>query len=206
MPESSLNCRFRGTTLPYEELLIALENITIDKVTAHSVSKVEKIDTSAPMEIGMTAGTDGEEACEGGYMKASQLAVQAVWEPKVDGMEDRVRVGAYRNTSTAAKVRRERIELERGQWSETGGKKGGKGQEKGDKGETGVCWSCGKTAHIAINSTKGSWNKSLIAVEEDKGNISEEVHEDGDELHAWCLLEESDGDFNGKTSPARNQN
>ena len=28
----------------------------------HSASKVKKIDTSAPMEIGMAAGTDGEEA------------------------------------------------------------------------------------------------------------------------------------------------
>ena len=79
MPESSQNYRLRGTTLPYEELLIATENITIDKVTAHSVSKVKKIDTSAPVEIGMTAGTDGEEACEGWYRKASQLAVQAAY-------------------------------------------------------------------------------------------------------------------------------
>ena len=77
MPESLLNYRFRGTTLPYEELFIALENITIDKVTAHSTSKVKKIDTSAPMEIGMAAGTDGEEAFEEGYGKASELAVQA---------------------------------------------------------------------------------------------------------------------------------
>ena len=32
MPASLLNYRFRGTKLPYEELLIALENIIIDKV------------------------------------------------------------------------------------------------------------------------------------------------------------------------------
>ena len=29
-------------------------------------------------------------------------------------------------------------------------------------------------------------------MEEDKGDISEEVREDEDELHAWCLLEESE--------------
>ena len=52
-PESLLNCRFRGTALAYEELLIALENSISDKVTTHSVSKVKKIDTSEPMEIGM---------------------------------------------------------------------------------------------------------------------------------------------------------
>ena len=32
---------------------------------------------------------------------------------------------------------------------------------------------------------------SLNAVEYDNGDISEEVHEDEDKLHAWCVLEES---------------
>ena len=48
MPESLLNYRFRGTTEPDEELLIALENIIMDNVTTHSASKVKKIDTRAP--------------------------------------------------------------------------------------------------------------------------------------------------------------
>ena len=84
--------------------------------------------------------------------------------------------------------------LESGQWSETEGKEGGKGQEKGGKDDTRVCWSCGKTGHIASNCTKGSWNRSLNAVDEDTGDISEEVHEDEDELHAWCLLAESENE------------
>ena len=69
MSQSLRNYRFRGTTLPNEELLIALGKIIKDKVTTHSVSKVNQIDTSAPMEIGMAAGTDGEEAFEEGYGK-----------------------------------------------------------------------------------------------------------------------------------------
>ena len=80
MPESFLNNRFRGTTLPYEKLLIELEKIIIDKVTSHSVSKVKNIDTSAPMEIGTAAGTHGESAFEEGFGKASELAVQAVYK------------------------------------------------------------------------------------------------------------------------------
>ena len=44
------------------------------------------------------------------------------------------------------------------------------------------------------NCTNGSWNKSVNAVEEDKGDTSEEVREDEDELHAWCLLEESENE------------
>ena len=67
MPESLLNYRFRGNTLPCVEILIALENIIIDKVATHSAFKVKKMDTSAQMEIGMAAGTDGEAAVEDGY-------------------------------------------------------------------------------------------------------------------------------------------
>ena len=31
-------------------------------------------------------------------------------------------------------------------------------------------------------------------MEEDRGDISENVHEDDDWLHAWCLLEESENE------------
>ena len=58
-----------------------------------------------------------------------------------------------------------------------------KGRRKGGKCDNRVCWTCGKTGHIAANCTKGSWNRSLDAADEDKGDISEEVHEDEDELH-----------------------
>ena len=70
-----------------------------------SASKVKKIDTSVPMEIGIAAGTDGEEAFEDGYGKASELAVQAVHKG--------TRGQAYRSTSTAERVKKERIVLER---------------------------------------------------------------------------------------------
>ena len=63
----------------------------------------------------MAAGADGEETFDEGYGKASELAVQATkeQEAKVDGTEHRVPDGAYRSTSTAAKVTKERIVLER---------------------------------------------------------------------------------------------
>ena len=141
--------------MPYEELLIALENIITDNVTTISASNVKKIDTTTPVEIGVAAGTDGEEAFEEGYGKTSRLAVQAVkreQEPKVDGVEERVpTTGVCRNTSTAAKGEKGANRAGKGQWSKTVGKTGGKGQEKGGKGDTRVCWSCGKTGHIAAN-------------------------------------------------------
>ena len=71
------------------------------------------------------------------------------------------------STSTAERVKKERILLERdSEWSKTGGKKGVKGQERGGKGHIRVCWSCGKTGHIAVKCTKETWNKSLNAVED----------------------------------------
>ena len=64
-----------------------------------------------------------------------------------------------------------------------------KEKRKGGKRDTNVCWRCGKNrTHISAICTWESWNRSLNAADEDKGDISEEVHEDEDELHAWCLL------------------
>ena len=50
-------------------------------------------------------------------------------------------------------------------WQKGSGKKGGKGQEKGGKGETRTCWTCGKTGHIAAWCRKGG-NKNLYAMDE----------------------------------------
>ena len=47
MPEILLNYRFRGTTMSYSELLVALEN----KVAIVPTARNRKTDTSAPMEI-----------------------------------------------------------------------------------------------------------------------------------------------------------
>ena len=133
MPESLLNYRLRGTTLPYEELLIALENIIIDKVTTHSTSKEKNIDTSAPMEIGMAAGTDGEEAFEEGtekHLKSQCRQCTGEQEPEVDGVEERVAVGAYMSTSSAERVKKERIVLERDSGPRPEARKEEKGKRK----------------------------------------------------------------------------
>ena len=51
MPESLLNFRFRGTTMCYDELLIALEKIIIDNVATILTARNREVDTSAPMKI-----------------------------------------------------------------------------------------------------------------------------------------------------------
>ena len=66
MPGSLLNCRFRGTTMSYSEFLAALENTILDKVAIVPTARIRKIDTSAPMEIGMAAKDDGESVREEG--------------------------------------------------------------------------------------------------------------------------------------------
>ena len=74
MPGSLLNYRFRGTTMSYNELNIALENIIVDKVVTVPTARNKKHDTSAPMEIGMAAKEDGENASQEGDQRIMDLA------------------------------------------------------------------------------------------------------------------------------------
>ena len=87
MPESLLNYRFRGTTMSYSELIVALENIIVDKVAMVPTSKNRKHDTSAPMEIGMAARAD-RRRCESrrkpkDYRPRSAGCIQRNWQRKV---------------------------------------------------------------------------------------------------------------------------
>ena len=92
-------------------------------------------------------------------------------EPNVEW----VPVGVCRNTSAVARVKKERIVQERNSGPRPEARKEEQGKIQVGKGDTRVCWSCGKTGHIVANCTKGSWNRSLNAVDEDKGDTSEEV-------------------------------
>ena len=167
--------------LPYEELLIALENIIIDKVTTHSVSKVKKIDTSAPMEIGMAPGTDGEEAFDEGYGKTSELAVQAVdkgtggkgWMERRKGSQ----LECTEILQQWQKGKEERIVLERDSGPRPEVRKEEQGKRKVAKATPEFAGAEGKQDTLRQIASKVSWNRSLNAVEEDKGDISEEVHE-----------------------------
>ena len=71
MPESLLNYLFRGTTMSYSELIIALENIIGDSVSTVLSSKSRRNDMSAPMEIGMAAKEDGENVSHAGEQRGS---------------------------------------------------------------------------------------------------------------------------------------
>ena len=85
MPESLLNYRFRGTTMPFDELIIALENIIIDNVSTVTTAKSRKHDTSAPMEIGMASKEDGENVSQEGDQRIVDFSLQAVYKGTGNG-------------------------------------------------------------------------------------------------------------------------
>ena len=65
--------------MSYSELLVAPENIIIDKVAKVPTVTSIKVDTSTPMEIGMAAKDDGESAREGDQ-RIVDLALRAVYK------------------------------------------------------------------------------------------------------------------------------
>ena len=188
MPESLLNYRFRGTAMSYDELIIALENIIIDKVSTVTTTRSRRHDTSAPMEIGMAARDDGENTSQEGDQRIIDLALQAVYKGTGKG-----KWGFGKDQSWNEKGNKGGKGGGKSSWQKGSGKKGGKGQGKGGKGETRTCWTCGKTGHIAAGCRKGN-NKKLYAVDEDENENVEESAEEEDDLQAWCLLEESESE------------
>ena len=150
MPQSLLNYRFRGTTISYSELLVALENIIVDKVATVPTGRNMIIDTSAPMEIGMAAKEDGENVSQQGDQGTMDLALQAVSKGTGKG-----RWGFSKGQNWNEKGGKGGKDGGKNSWQKGSGKKGGKGQEKGGKGECRTCWTCGKAGHIAAWCRKG---------------------------------------------------
>ena len=172
--------------MSYSELTIALENIIVDKVVTVPTARNEKHDTSAPMDIVMTTKEDGENASQEGDQRIMDLALQAVYKGTGKG-----KWGFGKGQNWNEKGEKRRQAWRKDPWQKRSGKKGGKGQEKGGKGETRTCWTCGKTGHIAARCRKGG-NKNLYAMnEEDTENVEESAVNEED-MHAWCLLEESE--------------
>ena len=124
MPESFLNYRFRGTTMSNSELIVALENIIIDKGATVPAARGKKQDTSAPMEIGMAAREDSEGASQEVDQRIIDLALQAVYKGtgkgkwsvgkgggKDGGKNSWQKAVARKEAKDKRKVKRERPEL-----------------------------------------------------------------------------------------------
>ena len=170
--------------MSYSELLVALEDIIIDKVSTVPSARSRKHDTGAPMEIGMATKEDGENASkkETSESQTSLCRLSTKELAKENGAVAKVRIGT-RKVAKAAKAE------ERTRGREAVARK----EAKGGKGESRTCWTCGKTGHIAAWCMKGG-NKNLYAIDEDDSANVEESAEDEDDLQAWCLLEESENE------------
>ena len=170
--------------MSYSELIVALENIIVDKVSKVPSGKSRRNDTSAPMEIGMAAKEDGENVSQGGDQRIMDLALQAVYKATGKGKWAlaKVRVG----TRNVAKMEERTHGRNAAVRKEAKGKRGGKGESR-------TCWTCGKTGRIAVWCRKGG-NKNLYAIDEDHSENVEESTENWEDLQAWCLLEESDNE------------
>ena len=192
MPESLLNCRFRGTTMSYSELIVALENIIIDKVAMVPSAKGKRHDTSAPIEIAMATKDDSENASQEGDQRIRDLALQAVYRGARKGKWSFGK-GQHWNEKGGTGGK----DGGKSSWQKGSGKKGGKGQEKGGKGENRTCWTCGRRGHIAAWCGKGG-KKNLYAMDEDDSEDTKEYSnrstESEEDLQAWCILEESESE------------
>ena len=72
-------------------------------------------------------------------------------------------------------------------------RKEAKGKRRVARTQSGACWTCGKTGHIAAWCRKGD-NNNLYATDEDDSENVEEAPDTEEDLQAWCLLEESENE------------
>ena len=114
------------------EIIGALENLIVDKMSTVPSSKNRRNDTSAPMEIGMTAKEDGESASQVGDRRIMDLALQAVYKGTGKGKWGFSK-GANWKDEKGGEGGKDRGKKS---WQKGSGKKGGKGQEKGGKGDS----------------------------------------------------------------------
>ena len=155
----------------YSELLVALENIMIDKVATVPTARNGEIDTSAAMETGMAANDDGESARKQGDQRIVDFALQAVLKGTGKGKWSFGK-GPNGNEETVPWWQRWQ-RWEKKPWQKGSGKKGSKGHEKGGKGETRACWTCDKkhekcaeaTGYQQTTQTKGEESQSSVIVE-----------------------------------------
>ena len=175
------------TTMSYSELIVALENIIVDKVVTVPTARNKKHGTSAPMEIGMAAKEDGEN--ETPSRRPEDHGHRSAGFPQRELAEESdalacVRTGMRR----VAKVAKDGG---RNPWQKGSGKKCGRGARERRQGRNqNVLDVRQDRTHCAPWCRKGR-NTHLYAMDEDDSENAEESAENEEELQAWCLLEES---------------
>ena len=136
------------------------------KVATVPATRHTKIDTSAPIEIGMAMKDDSEDSREEGDQRLMDIALQAVYKgAKATVVRERTDTGTHRGTQVA------RWQGCKSWRNEFHGSKALARQEVKDNskvaGATGTCWMSGPATHIAAF-------KNLYVIDEDESETVEE--------------------------------
>ena len=169
--------------MSHSEPLVALENIIIDEVAAVPTARNKKIDTSAPMEIGVAAKDDGENLREEGDQRIVEFALEADNGTGKGKWSFRKGQNWDEKGYQGGKVAKMQIREERTHGRRAVARKEAKDKRKEAKGEARACWTSGKTGQFAAWCGKGG-NRKLYAIDEDD---SENVEETPDN-EEWCLV------------------
>ena len=126
-------------------LLIALENIIIDKVSRPPTIRQKEVGTSGSLEIGIAAKDASESLREEREQRIMDIALQAVYEGTGKGNWSAGKGPSWNvQRNTGGKGGEDAHRGGKSSWQEGIGKKGGQGTEKGGTGDSRTCCTCGK--------------------------------------------------------------
>ena len=174
--------------MSYSEIIIALENIIVDKVSTVQSNKSRRNDTSAPMQIGMAAKEDGESASQEGDQRLVDLALQAVWKGT-----DKGKWGFGKGQNWNEKGGEGGKDGGKKSWQKAAARKEEKGKKRVAKEIPEYVGRAVREDTLLLGAEKGE-NTHLYAVDEDDGENAEESTENEEDLQAWCLLEGSENE------------
>ena len=130
--------------------------------------------------------------CTGTHLNSQCKQCARKQERKVDGTEERIPVGVYRSTSTTVRWKGSEP-CWKGTVVQDRSKKGGKARERWQTRDQSLLEPWANGTHCC-KLRQGQLEQGSERCGKGKGDISEEVHEDENELHAWCSLEESENE------------
>ena len=126
--------------MSYSELLVALENIIIDKVATVPTAQNRKVTQALQSRLELNRVKMVKVRAKRENQRIVDLALQAVYKGTGKG-----ECSFGKGQSWNEKGGKGGKDGEKNPWQKGSGKKGSKGQKKGGKGETRTCWTCGKT-------------------------------------------------------------
>ena len=178
--------------MSYSELLVALENIIIEKVATVPTARNKKIDASAPMEIGMAAKDDGESARDEGYQRIVDFALQAVYRGTGKGTWRFGKGQSWNDKGT--KVAKVATMGGRAHDRRVAARKGAKGKRKVAREKLEHVGRVARQDTLQRGVIKKATTNCTLSINV-CSEIRQEAVDNDEELQAWCLLEESEHEY-----------